>query len=254
AFRDGRFSVALEQYERLLHSEEDCAPRRRFRSAVQAALCVSRLGRHEEGAQRFEALYDSFEAEMGEPDAYKHAVAMMVQLDLSGADPRQLAAFAESVGVRHEEQRKKLADFAETIRGTGLLRRFRSWKPIIRRIHAEAGGRQMLELLVHYLLVAAREEVDITEMQDVLSNAIGPESEELIMNTGEKLIQKGKEAGVKQGMKQGMREALASVVRTRFGEIPEDLQAQMDAADLVGLQRYLDRVSNAHSVHEIFAD
>ncbi|MFH0943761.1 MAG: Rpn family recombination-promoting nuclease/putative transposase, partial [Planctomycetota bacterium] len=152
----------------------------------------------------------------------------------------------------------------KSIRGTGLLRRFRSWKPVVGQIHAEAGGRQMLELLVQYLLVAAREEVDVDELQNVLSDAIGPESEELIMNTGEKLIQKGKERGLEEGRKEGMREgmqegrregmkeALANVLRSRFDVIPGGIQSRMEAADLETLQHYLDRAITAQSLHEVF--
>ncbi|MFH0946403.1 MAG: Rpn family recombination-promoting nuclease/putative transposase [Planctomycetota bacterium] len=133
----------------------------------------------------------------------------------------------------------------KSIRGQGLVSRLRSWTPVISQVHAEAGGRQILELLGQYLHLAAREEVRVDELQNVLSDAIGPESEELIMNIGEKLIQQGKE--------KGLEEALAGILRTRFGEIPREIQALMDAADLEALQRYHDRAIKATSVSEVFA-
>ena len=139
----------------------------------------------------------------------------------------------------------------KSIRDTGILERFRSWRLIIQRTRGEVGGRDNLEMLLYYLLVASREEVDPDELQDVLSQTIGAEAEELVMNTGEKLIQQGEERGLKKGLEQGMRAALVGVLRARFGEIPESIQSVMDTADLDTLQRYLDRAITARSVHEV---
>ena len=136
----------------------------------------------------------------------------------------------------------------KSIRGTGLVRRLRAWTPVVRRARAETGGRQMLELLVHYLLLASREEVDVLQLKDVLSHAVGSEAEELVMNTGEKLIRQGEQ----QGMREGMREALASGLVARFGAIPQNIQERMKTADLETLQRWHARAIVVEGLDEAF--
>jgi len=136
----------------------------------------------------------------------------------------------------------------KSIRAAGLLDRLRAWLPVVRRARAETGGRQMLELLVEYSMLGTREEVDLGGLSDVLRQAVGSETEELVMNTGEKLIRQGEE----QGMRKGMRDALAHVLMTRFGAIPESAQARMRAADLETLQRWHSRAIVVESLDETF--
>ncbi|MFH0944968.1 MAG: Rpn family recombination-promoting nuclease/putative transposase [Planctomycetota bacterium] len=137
----------------------------------------------------------------------------------------------------------------KSIRSNDILERLTAWTEIIRRARHETGGRQLLETLLCYLYVAPREEIDAARLQEVLTRSIGSEAEELVMNTGEKLIEKGRI----EGKIEERREALAAVLRTRLGEIPDAARSKMATADLKSLQRWHERALTAASLEEVFA-
>ena len=89
-------------------------------------------------------------------------------------------------------------------------------------------------------------------LSNVLRQAVGAETEELVMNTGEKLIRQGEEQGMRKGMRKGMRQALHIVLVTRFGAIPENAQARIKTADLETLQRWHSRAIVVDSLDETF--
>jgi len=152
---------------------------------------------------------------------------------------------------REEGRREQLISALESILRTRFGEIPEDVKPQIETADLEALGRCLARVI---LLLAAREEIDVDELQHVLGDPIESESEELMMNTGEKLIQKGMEKGLEEGRQEGMRAALEIVLRTRFGEIPEDVKPQIETADLEALRRYHARAITAQSPREIFDD
>lgn len=78
-------------------------------------------------------------------------------------------------------------------------------------------------------------------------------------------MQEGREIGMQQGMQQGMRQGMyegrragkAQVIRRqlqiRFGELPDAVQARLDAASEAQLDAWTDRLLTAESVDALFA-
>lgn len=59
--------------------------------------------------------------------------------------------------------------------------------------------------------------------------------------------------GLKQGLRQGYRELLGVQLEQRFGELPAEVQAQLDAADADTLSTWGRRVLTAASLADVFA-
>jgi hypothetical protein len=59
--------------------------------------------------------------------------------------------------------------------------------------------------------------------------------------------------GVKEGTKQGYRDMLHALLQQRFGELPADVAARLDEADIDTLRAWGRRVLTAGSLAEVFA-
>jgi hypothetical protein len=60
--------------------------------------------------------------------------------------------------------------------------------------------------------------------------------------------------GLEQGVLKGQRELLLRLLRRRFGALPDEVVAWVQAGDARSLERWGDDVIGAHSLEEIFFD
>ena len=76
------------------------------------------------------------------------------------------------------------------------------------------------------------------------------------MTTGQQLIQQGRalgrEEGLQKGLQKGRQETLRRLLVRRFGPLPADAVARLNAATVDELDGWLDRLLVARSLDEVF--
>ena len=92
-------------------------------------------------------------------------------------------------------------------RGSPVLPLLESLWPDLRALKQEEQGRECVEAMVNYVLLAApkREKDDILKK---VGEELGPQEEEVAMTVASALIHEGLEKGKRQGMRQGMQQGM----------------------------------------------
>jgi predicted transposase/invertase (TIGR01784 family) len=130
-----------------------------------------------------------------------------------------------------------------------LLAVWRSLADAIRQLQAEPNWTVGLQQLARYTLSVG--EISREDLARIARELAGPEAEETIMTTAEKLRQEGRQ----EGALQGRREQLLRLLRVKFGrDLPEDAQARVDNAMTDELDRWAERVLTASTLDEVFAE
>ncbi|RMG09665.1 MAG: Rpn family recombination-promoting nuclease/putative transposase [Planctomycetota bacterium] len=126
-----------------------------------------------------------------------------------------------------------------------LLAVWRSLADPIKKLQAEPKWTVSLQQLARYTLSVG--DVSREDLARVARELAGPEAEETIMSTAEKLRQ--------EGALQGRREVLLRQLRIKFGrDLPEAALARVEAANLDELDRWFERVLTASNLDEVFAE
>jgi hypothetical protein len=90
-------------------------------------------------------------------------------------------------------------------------------------------------------------------MRDYLTNEIGPETEEIVMTAGRRLLREGYDKGWKEAQRDTQRDILRRQLEQRFGRLPAATTSRIEAAGNEDLERWLDRVIVARSLDDVFA-
>jgi hypothetical protein len=97
-------------------------------------------------------------------------------------------------------------------------------------------------------------EVDVTygldELLRLVGHEIGKDVEEAIVTTADILRAEGRI----QGRSQGQREMLVRLLGKRFGALPEDALARVNAAGPAELEAWFDRVLTAAKLTDVLGD
>ncbi|MFT3774167.1 MAG: Rpn family recombination-promoting nuclease/putative transposase [Minicystis sp.] len=102
-----------------------------------------------------------------------------------------------------------------------LMRRLRQWRDVVAEARRAPNGREALELVWRYILLAnPRRQPE--EVIAHLLEAAGEEAKEEVMTAGEVLIERG--------WKQGQKAMLLKLLQARFGDLPEAAAARIEAA------------------------
>ena len=89
-------------------------------------------------------------------------------------------------------------------------------------------------------------------MKPLLSVA-GEKASRAVMTAGEQLIERGRQQGLQQGLHAGQRGTLLRQLRKRFGALPSELDARVQAAGPEQIEDWLDRVVTAPTLAEVLA-
>ncbi len=137
--------------------------------------------------------------------------------------------------------------------GRDLADRLGGWIELIRGVFAAPHGAEALARLVRYTIeVTDPGSTSLDQLRETLAPAIGPKAQEVVMTIAQQLIEQGRQEGLNAGVAR-QRAALGRQLRSRFGELPPAVLAQIEAADPDTLDRWSDRFVNATRLEDVFA-
>ena len=137
-----------------------------------------------------------------------------------------------------------------------LVRRLGAWADLALEVMTAPHGRAALEAVLRYVMMVHPAESRIVLEQ--LRAALPDERlKETLMTAGEELMQKGEARGEARGIAvgelQGRRVILRRLLALRFGALPVSVNAQLDAADVVTLDTWAERVLTAATLEDVLA-
>jgi predicted transposase/invertase (TIGR01784 family) len=106
------------------------------------------------------------------------------------------------------------------------------WVNVMREVIAAPNGLEALAQVMRYIL-EVNERVSPEALQALLEREIGPETKDTIVTAGQQLIEQGIKQGIEQGIEQGITRgivrSLINIYEARFGAMPEDIRAVVEA-------------------------
>lgn len=136
-------------------------------------------------------------------------------------------------------------------------RRFEQWTARLAPLRDEPAGVSTLVAALWYLLNVS---VVLGPRIVEASEALPEPARDSFMTGAEQLMQRGLERGLIKGRQEGRQEgehaALAYIVlrqaRQRFGEVPPDAAARIEASSKAELERYVDAILTAERLADLF--
>lgn len=152
--------------------------------------------------------------------------------------------------------------FLRGMSGGAALRAFERWGDLLRAVDRDRApplGIAAIAAIGCYTLMVV--EVAPDDLCATFERLL-ERREETIMSTAERLRREGMEAGLAkgrtegltQGLTQGRAEALLRQLTRRFGDISPDTVARIRGASMPELDRWTDRILDATTLAEVFAD
>lgn len=133
-----------------------------------------------------------------------------------------------------------------------LVRRLGAWADLALEVMTAPHGRAALATVLRYVMMVHPAESRIVLEQ--LRAALPDERlKETLMTAGEELMQKGQARGIIVGELQGRRVILRKLLTLRFGALPDAAVTRLDAADVVTLDTWAERVLTAATLDEVLA-
>lgn len=100
-----------------------------------------------------------------------------------------------------------------SIRTPDLLERLESWGHLIQLLLAERRGPAWFQVVVRYILRAARHPPAPYQIRNAMERVVGPEAGAIVMSTSDKLATMSREQGFKLGHQVGREKGLEQGVR-----------------------------------------
>lgn len=130
------------------------------------------------------------------------------------------------------------------------------WAPLFEALARDPGAQAVVDRLMRYLGVAGgKRSVSLEALAKKLIEH-GPTTQQVIMNSVEKLIEKGRKQGMEmgrqEGRQEGQREALLRQLRLKFGDLRDEHLARVASAHESELEQYLERILTADSLAAVF--
>jgi len=141
-----------------------------------------------------------------------------------------------------------------------LVRHLGAWADLALEVMTAPHGRAALEAVLRYVMMVHPAESRIVLEQ--LRGALPDERlKETLMTAGEELMQKGEARGEARGIVvgeargelQGRRVILRKLLTLRFGALPDAAVTRLDAADVVTLDTWAERVLTAATLEDVLA-
>jgi predicted transposase YdaD len=113
----------------------------------------------------------------------------------------------------------------------------REWLGLVQEVRRAPNGMAALVKLWRYVLEVG-ERFGPEDLVARLTAAMGPKEKEAVVTAGEQLVERGRQ----EGERKGQQKVLLKMLRARFGELPEAVVAQVNAAGSAELELWIDRI------------
>lgn len=124
------------------------------------------------------------------------------------------------------------------------------WLGLLRTLHDAADGQEGLIAIVSYIVAVT--ELDRQQLRAVLAN-ISPGVENILMWKPGRIIRDALQEGMEKGIATGAANTLLRLLRTRFREVPADVESRVRGATTDELDRWADRILFAATLDDVFA-
>jgi predicted transposase YdaD len=135
-----------------------------------------------------------------------------------------------------------------------FVRRIGEWVDLVREVRRAPNGAAALKTIYRYMMVVT-ERYRPEELTGLLGKALGEEGKAEMASVADQLREEGERKGlargVVEGRLEGRRELVLKLLRARFGELPEVAVARVNAADVVQLDLWAERVLSASTLADV---
>jgi predicted transposase/invertase (TIGR01784 family) len=124
----------------------------------------------------------------------------------------------------------------------------RPWIQTLLAVLAAPDGREALQLVARYTAEASDAEPELIYRFFI---ELGPEAEEIVMSTADRIREQGRHIGVAEGRAQGVAATLTRLLTLRFGPLSPAVLDRIHAAAPAELERWTDLVLTAPSLEDV---
>src|SRR5690606_19872689 len=129
-----------------------------------------------------------------------------------------------------------------------LFRNLEYWTSAFREAMRAPYGTQAIEQLLRYIALVTGN-VHLERFRATIREQL-PEAEEVVVTIAEEL----QAIGLQQGLQQGRVDLLEKQLVLKFGQLPAEVRARVEAADIEQLDRYAARILTATTLEEVFTE
>jgi hypothetical protein len=126
-----------------------------------------------------------------------------------------------------------------------LVAQFGRWGELMRQVAQAPNGTAALGRIFRYMW-AVNERLGIEELRQLAAREVGKDVEEVMVTTVDRLLAEGRS--------KGQREMLLKLLNQRFGTLPEDAVARVNAAGPAELEAWFDRGLTASTLAGALGD
>ena len=123
-----------------------------------------------------------------------------------------------------------------------FLDRLEAWQVELRLVFRTADPERITSFLLYTFRVHRHTHPTIVRQR--IAAVVGPEQENIMLSVAEQLIEEGRT--------QGLRAIVLRLLGRRFGAVPAQVAARVEAAELAELEGWCDRILDAASLDDVF--
>ena len=135
------------------------------------------------------------------------------------------------------------------------------WGELMRQVVRAPNGMAAVGTIFRYMW-QVNEQLGAEELRRLVAREVGKDVEEAIVTTVDMLLAEGRNEGLSKGRSEGLREGLREgqcamllkLLSKRFGALPEDAVARVNAAEPAELEAWFDRGLTAASLADVLGD
>ena len=126
------------------------------------------------------------------------------------------------------------------------------WGGVLRALHALPGGAAALSKLLHYALLATA--VDPEQLNTVVTKVLGKDATPMLHPNLQRMLDEASAKTRVQTRAETLAFALRRVLQRRFGDLPFDLDARIEAASAEQLEAWLERAATEPTLDDVFSE
>jgi hypothetical protein len=126
-----------------------------------------------------------------------------------------------------------------------LVAQIGRWGELVRQVMRAPDGMAAFEMIFRYIWVV-NEKLGVEELRQLVEREVGKDVEEALVNSVDMLRAEGRS--------EGQREMLVRLLGKRFGALPEEAAARINAAEPAQLEAWFDRVLTAPTLADVLGD